>query len=44
VLEKRVDTSVLGGVIVHLGNQIIDRSLRHGIRRLREGLLHVEVN
>jgi F-type H+-transporting ATPase subunit delta len=44
VLEKRVDASVLAGVIVHLGNQIIDRSLRHGIRRLRDGLMHVEVN
>jgi F-type H+-transporting ATPase subunit delta len=44
VLEKKVDPSILGGVVVHLGNQIIDRSLRYGIRRLREGLLHVEVN
>jgi len=44
VLEKKVDPSVLGGVVVHLGNQIIDRSLRNGIRRLREGLMHVEVN
>lgn len=44
VLEKKVDPSVLGGVVVHLGNQIIDRSLRYGIRRLREGLLHAEVN
>ena len=43
-LEKSVDPSVLGGVIVHLGNKIIDRSLRRGIVRLRENLLHAEVN
>lgn len=44
VLEKRVDRDILGGVVVHLGNTIIDRSLRHGIKRMRESLLRAEVN
>jgi F-type H+-transporting ATPase subunit delta len=44
VLEKRVDRELLGGVVVHLGNTIIDRSLRHGIKRMRETLLRAEVN
>ena len=42
-LEKRVDPSVLGGVIVHLGKKVIDRSLRRGLRELGDRLLHVEV-
>jgi F-type H+-transporting ATPase subunit delta len=44
VLESRTDASVLGGVIVHLGNQILDGSLRQGLKGLRERLLHAEVN
>jgi F-type H+-transporting ATPase subunit delta len=43
-LEKKVDPSVLGGVVVHLGNKIVDRSLRRGLRQLQEKLLRVEVN
>ena len=43
-LDKKVDPSVLGGVVVHLGNKIIDRSLRQGIRSIRESLLATEVN
>jgi hypothetical protein len=31
-------------VIVHLGNQIMDGSLRQGLKGLRERLLHAEVN
>jgi F-type H+-transporting ATPase subunit delta len=34
LLEKTVDSSVLGGVIVHLGNRIIDRSLRRGLEKM----------
>jgi F-type H+-transporting ATPase subunit delta len=34
LLEKAVDPSVLGGVIVYLGNKIIDRSLRRGLERM----------
>jgi F-type H+-transporting ATPase subunit delta len=44
VLEKRVDPGVLGGVEVHLGNQILDGSLRYGLKRLRESLGRTEVN
>lgn len=43
-LEKRVDPNVLGGVVVYLGNKILDGSLRHDLKRLREKLLHAEVN
>ena len=43
-LDKKVDPSVLGGVVVHLGNKIIDRSLRQGIKEMRETLLKAEVN
>ena len=43
-LEQKVDPSVLGGVVVHLGNKIVDRSLRRGLRQLQEKLLRVEVN
>jgi F-type H+-transporting ATPase subunit delta len=44
VLEKKVDPSVLGGVVVHLGNKIIDRSLRQGLKQMHENLTRVEVN
>lgn len=44
VLEKRVDRDIMGGVVVQLGNKIIDRSFRHGIKRMRETLLRAEVN
>jgi F-type H+-transporting ATPase subunit delta len=44
LLEKRVDPQVLGGVVVHLGNKILDGSLRHDVKLLREKLLHAQVN
>jgi F-type H+-transporting ATPase subunit delta len=44
VLEQRVDSEVLGGVEVHLGNRILDGSLRQGLKRLRETLQRTEVN
>ncbi len=44
VLEKKVDPSILGGVVVHLGTKIVDRSLRRGLKELAHNLLHVEVN
>jgi F-type H+-transporting ATPase subunit delta len=43
-IEKQVDPAILGGVVVHLGNKIIDRSLRNGLRQLEESLLRVEIN
>ncbi len=42
-LEKRLDPSVLGGVVVHMGKQVIDRSLRRGLRELGDRLLHTEL-
>jgi F-type H+-transporting ATPase subunit delta len=44
LVESRLEPEVLGGVVVHLGNKIIDHSLRYGFKRLRESLLQVEVN
>jgi len=42
LLEKRVDPAILGGVIVHLGEQIIDRSIRRGLRTMADALLAAE--
>ncbi len=44
MLEKRIDPFVLGGVVVHLGNRILDGSLRNGLRILNENLQRAEVN
>jgi len=44
VLEKRIDPYVLGCVVVHLGNRILDGSLRNGLRILSETLHRAEVN
>lgn len=44
ILDKKVDPSILGGVVVHMGNKIIDSSLKQGLKRLGESLLHAEVN
>jgi len=44
ILEQRVDPAILGGVIVFLGTQIIDRSLKRGLERLAEDLLQTEVS
>jgi F-type H+-transporting ATPase subunit delta len=44
ILEQRVDPAILGGVIVFLGTQIIDRSLRRGLERMAENLLQAEVS
>ena len=42
-VEKTVDPAILGGVVVHLGNKIIDRSLRRGLRDISERLMQVEI-
>jgi F-type H+-transporting ATPase subunit delta len=39
ILEKRMDPSILGGVVVHLGDKIIDRSVRGGLKTMSEALL-----
>jgi F-type H+-transporting ATPase subunit delta len=42
LIEAAVDPSLLGGVVVNLGNRVIDQSLRRGLRRMRERLLQAE--
>jgi F-type H+-transporting ATPase subunit delta len=44
VLKKVIDPAVVGGVVVHLGNKILDGSLRQGLDEIRRRLLIVEVN
>jgi len=39
-----VDPEILGGVVVMLGNEIIDHSVRHDLMRLRDHLLTVKVH
>ena len=43
-VSQTVDPAIIGGIIVHLGNKIIDRSIRRGLRELRENLLQTELN
>lgn len=38
ILEKKVDPSVVGGVCVTMGDQILDGTVRTGLQRLRESL------
>lgn len=42
-VETRVDPGILGGVIVILGDTIIDGSIQHHLRQLREQLDRVKV-
>jgi len=42
LIEKVVDPALLGGIVVNLGNRVIDQSLRRGLRRMRERLLQAE--
>lgn len=42
-IEERVDPTILGGVIVILGDQIIDGSVRHGLSMLKEELMKLKV-
>jgi F-type H+-transporting ATPase subunit delta len=42
-LTKRVDTGVLGGLVVRVGDVIVDGSLRSRIRQLRRRLVTAEV-
>jgi F-type H+-transporting ATPase subunit delta len=43
LIEKIVDPSLLGGVVVNLGNRVIDQSLRRGLKRMREQLMQAEI-
>ena len=38
ILERKVDPSVVGGVCVTMGDQILDGTVRTGLQRLRESL------
>jgi len=44
VLEKAVDPSIMGGMIVVMHDQIIDGSVRHDIRNIEEMLEKVKVH
>ncbi|NNF07545.1 MAG: ATP synthase F1 subunit delta [Candidatus Eisenbacteria bacterium] len=39
ILESKLDPSILGGIIVHLGDKIIDRSVRGGLKSLNHHLM-----
>lgn len=40
----KIDTSIIGGIIIFLHNRVIDRSIRHQIDALRQNLLKVKVH
>ena len=39
ILEKRIDPGILGGVILHYGDKIVDRSIRRGLKTMSDALL-----
>jgi F-type H+-transporting ATPase subunit delta len=43
-LEEKVDKSIIGGMIIIFHNQIIDGSIRYGLRRLKNKLMQVKVH
>lgn len=43
-LVEKTDSSVIGGMIVMLQNQIVDGSIRHGLDQLRNRLMKVKVH
>ena len=43
-LEKKVDPSILGGMIVILHDQIIDGSVRHGVNLIEDQLQGIKVH
>lgn len=44
LMNRFVKPEILGGVIVHLGNQVIDKSIRHDLMLLRDRLLELKVH
>lgn len=44
LLEKHVDSSLIGGVLVRMGDQLLDSTVRTRLRDLREELLAVKVH
>lgn len=44
LMTIKIDPKILGGMIVHLGNQVIDKSIRYQLRLLRDRLLELKVH
>jgi F-type H+-transporting ATPase subunit delta len=44
LLEKHVDSSLIGGVLVRMGDQLLDSTVRTRLRDMREELLAVKVH
>ena len=42
-LDEKVDTKILGGMIVILGDQIIDGSVKHSLSQLKDELMKLKV-
>lgn len=40
----KIDRSIIGGIIIYMHNQVIDRSIRHQLYQLRHDLLSVKVH
>lgn len=43
-LEPEVDPSIIGGAVAVIGDKVIDRSVRHDLRELREQLMGLKVH
>ena len=43
-LDEKIDPSILGGMIIIIGDQIIDGSVRHDLSQLRMELMKLKVN
>jgi F-type H+-transporting ATPase subunit delta len=42
-LDKKIDASLIGGMIVQIDDEIIDGSVKHGLNQLEEQLNHIKV-
>ncbi len=42
-LDKKIDPSLIGGMIVKIDDEIIDGSVQHGLNQLEEQLNHIKV-
>ena len=40
----RVDPSIVGGLIIRIGDRVIDRSVRARLSRLRQDVLEIEAS
>jgi len=43
LIERKIDPRVMGGVVVRIGDQVIDRSIRRTFQEMRASLLEVPV-